>query len=704
MSVVTEQLMLGFRTKIPAILQTEASECGLACVAMVANFHGYRTDLASLRSRHPGSLKGATLSSLIDVAGKLGLATRAVRLDLADLDSLRLPCILHWNFNHFVVLKRVGVRSVTILDPARGERVVPLKEFSDSFTGVALEMWPNENFQPQERTRRVRLRDLLGQVSGLGRSLGQIFLLAFALEIFAIVMPFFMQWVIDGVLLSADRELLTTLAIGFGLLVLVQQSIVAIRAWAILYLNTTLGVQWQANVFTHLLRLPIGYFEKRHLGDVVSRVGSMEVIQHTLTTSFLEAILDGVMTIVTLAMIFIYSPTLAWVSIAAMALYLFARAAFFRPLRNATEEQIVHAARQQSHFFETVRGVRTIKLFHRYAERRASWLTLLVDQINAQVKLQKISLFYRVLNSVLFGLEGVLIIWLGARLVMSSEFSVGMLMAFMAYKMQFGTRVSSLIDRCYEIKMLQLQGERLADVVLTPTEETLDAPRIALSDANGAPPQIEVQNLRFRYGPSEPYVLDGVNVGIRGGESVAIVGPSGCGKTTLMNVMLGLHVPSEGEVRIGGISIDQLGNEAFRGMVGAVTQDDTLFAGSIADNISFFDPRADQEWIERCAQAAAIHMDIVGMPMGYNTFVGDMGSVLSGGQKQRVLLARALYKRPKILFLDEATSSLDLPTEHAVNAAIRELKVTRVIIAHRPNTIESADRVILLENGRAASA
>jgi ATP-binding cassette subfamily B protein RaxB len=287
---------------------------------------------------------------------------------------------------------------------------------------------------------------------------------------------------------------------------------------------------------------------------------------------------------------------------------------------------------------------------------------------------------------------------------MTGEFSVGMLMAFMSYKMQFATRVSSLIDRLYEIKMLQLQGERLADVVLTPPEETPEAPRIVLSDMESTAPDIEVQNLRFRYAPNEPFVLNGVNLGIRAGESVAIVGPSGCGKSTLMNVMLGLHAPTEGEVRIAGISIGQLGHETVRGMVGAVTQDDTLFAGSIADNISFFDPKADQEWIERCASAASIHADVAAMPMGYNTFVGDMGSVLSGGQKQRVLLARALYKRPKILFLDEATSSLDLPTELAVNSAIRERKVTRVIIAHRPHTIESADRVVCLENGRTAPA
>lgn len=693
-----DEISFGLNAKLPQILQTEATECGLACLGMVAGFHGYRTDLATLRRRFQVSLKGSTLAQLIQIANQLELATRPLKLELEDLAQLKLPCILHWDFNHFVVLKEVSAKSVTIHDPAFGVRKLSLDDVSKAFTGVALELWPNPGFKPDVQQQAIKLRSLAGRVTGLARSFGQILLLALALEVFSLVSPFFLQWVIDNVIVSADRDLLTTLAIGFGLLMLMQQAVSAIRSWVIIYLGTTLNVQWRANVFTHLIRLPVQYFEKRHLGDVVSRFGSIDQIQHTLTTSFLEAILDGIMAVATLVLMFVYSPLLGWIAVGAMALYALGRWIWYRPLRTATEEQIIHAAKQQSHFLETVRGVKAIKLFQRQDERRSSWLTLVVDQINADLRTQKLELLYKSLNGVLFGIENILIIWLGARLVMDGNFSVGVLMAFNSYKGQFDSRVSSLIDKFFELNMLRLQGERLADIVLTEPEALQG--RLNVASDTQLEPSIEVSNLRFRYSEHEPFVLDGVNFRIAAGESVAVVGPSGCGKSTLINVMLGILPPVEGDVLIGGVSVKQVGIDALRQMVGTVMQDDVLFAGSIADNISFFDPQADQKWVEECARMAAIAPEIAAMPMGYNTLVGDMGTVLSGGQKQRILLARALYKRPSILFLDEATSHLDVAREHEVNAVVKSLNITRVIVAHRPETIATANRVIVLVDGK----
>lgn len=690
-------LHFGLKTRLPVILQIQATECGLACLGMLASFHGYRADLAGLRQRFQISLKGATLAHLIRIAHQLNLGTRPLKLELTDLGRLKLPCILHWEFNHFVVLKEVGNNSITIHDPAFGVRKLSHSAASAAFTGVALEVWPNANFKQQDIRQAIKLRSLTGRIRGLSRSFGQILMLALSLEVFALVSPFFLQWVIDNVIVSGDRDLLSTLAIGFGLLMLMQQAVSAIRSWVILYMGTTLNIQWRANVFAHLLGLPMQYFEKRHLGDVVSRFSTIDQIQHTLTTSFLEAILDGVMAIVTLTMMFIYSPLLGWIAVGAMTLYALSRWGWYAPLRAATEEQIIHAAKQQSHFFETVRGVKAIKLFQRQDERRSTWLTLLVDQINADVRTQKLQLFYRLLNGVLFGAENVIIIWLGAKMVLDGNFSVGVLMAFNAYKGQFDSRVSSLVDKILEIKMLQVQGERLADIVLSEPEDLMGSHQ---TNADDIAPAIEVRGLRCRYSEQEPYVLDGVDFKITAGESVAIVGPSGCGKTTLMNVLLGILPSSEGDVLIGDVNLKQLGLSTLRQMVGTVLQDDVLFAGSIADNISFFDPHADQQWIVDCAAMAAVAQEITAMPMGYNTLVGDMGTVLSGGQKQRVLLARALYKRPKILFLDEATSHLDIAKEYEVNAAVKALNMTRIIIAHRPETIATASRVIVLVNGK----
>jgi ATP-binding cassette subfamily B protein RaxB len=685
--------------RAPVILQTEAAECGLACLAMVAGAFGLDTDLPTLRQRFSVSLKGVTLADLVRMADELQLNSRALRAELDELAQLQRPCILHWEMNHFVVLVALRRGEALIHDPARGARWLKLEEVSRRFTGVALELQPAPGFQPVAQRRHVTLRQLLGPVTGFRRSLAQILVLALALEFFVLLTPFFMQWVVDGVVVSADRDLLLTLGIGFGLLVLVQVATAAARSWAVLVLSATLNLQWLVNVFAHLMRLPVAWFEKRHAGDIWSRFGSVQQIQKTLTTSFLEAVIDGLLVVLTLAVMLLYSATLSAVALAAVAGYALLRRAFFRPLREDTEEALVFDAKQSSHFLESLRGVQAIKLFNAQADRQSRFASLVVDTMNAQIAIRKLELWFSVLHRLLFGLERVAVIWIGALLVMDQRLSLGMLFAFFAWKETFAARVSALIDKVVELKMLRLQGERLADIVLTPPEQ--DA-------ARGAPPPgeaaagLELRHVSFRYADGEPEVLRDVSLRIEPGESVAIVGPSGCGKTTLLKVMLGLHEPTSGEVLAGGVALSRIGARAWRDQVGVVMQDEPLFSGSIADNICFFSAAPDRQWLQQCARVAAVHDEIEAMPMGYDTLIGDMGAALSGGQKQRILLARALYKRPRILLLDEATSSLDVERERVVNQAVRQLALTRVIVAHRPETIASASRVIALAEGRVA--
>lgn len=697
---LSQSLSFGIGRKLPVMLQVEAAECGQACLAMIAAYHGQVHDMHSLRQKLSPSMKGATLKQLIAMAGQLGLATRPLRLELEALEQLRLPCILHWEFNHFVVLKEVGPRGVVLHDPARGVRKLSLDEVSAAFTGIALELWPQSDFQPGEAKSQVSLRRLLGRVQGFGGVLGHVLALGLALELCMILTPFFLQTVIDKVLVSADLDLLAVLALGFGLLLVAQQVLSLGRSWALMYLGTLLGSQWQINVFNHLVRLPVAYFERRHLGDIISRFGSLKAIQRTLTTSFIEALLDGLMTVVTLALMFIYSPPLAMIAVLAMLLYALARWAWFGPLRRASEDELVRAAKQQSYFLETMRGVRTLKLFAHQEQRATAWSGLLVDEINAGLQPQKLQLLYRAFNGLLFGSVTLLVIWLGAKQVIDGVFSAGMLIAFNAYKDQFNSRVAGLIDKLVDVIMLRLHGERLADIVLETPEPR---PAAILAPAPDRVPRLEVRHLKFRYSDHEPWVLDGVSLVIEPGESVAIVGPSGCGKTTLLNVMLGILPPVEGQVLLDNEPIDASTVDRLRQISATVLQDDVLFAGSIGENISFFASEPDQGWIEQCARLAAVHDDIARMPMGYNTLVGDMGTVLSGGQKQRILLARALYRRPRLLFLDEATSHLDIQREAAVNQALQTLNITRVIVAHRPDTIRTAQRVLVLVDGRIAS-
>ncbi|HYS13330.1 MAG TPA: peptidase domain-containing ABC transporter [Burkholderiaceae bacterium] len=693
---MAQLLSFSGRKATPVIVQTEGAECGLACLTMVAAFHGYDTDLATLRRRHPISLKGATMAHLIQIAAGLELAARPVKVELQDLDGLALPAILHWDFNHFVVLVGVQRGRAVIHDPARGRCEVDLAEVSRHFTGVCLELAPASGFRPRKERQQVAVLDLLGRMNGIKGTVAQILAMAAALELFAVLTPFFMQLVVDEGVVAQDHDLIAVLGVGFLLLALIQVGVTAARAWVVMVLGTTLNMQVVVRLFSHLLQLPMSFFEKRHLGDINSRFESLSVIQRTLTTSFIEAIVDGGMALITVFVMFAYSWRLTLIVGAAAALYAALRCVLFAPLQQAQNEQIAHAARQQSSFLETVRGIQSVKLFNRQLQRGTAHTHLLAANVNAGIRVQRLTILYHALNGLLFGVENIAVIWLGAALVVNGTLSLGMLFAFVAFKQQFTSRIAAFVDKGIDFHMLGLHAERVGDIALTQREPegAVDVfPTLKRAD-------IELRNVGFRYSDFEAPILHNVNLRIEEGESVAIIGPSGCGKTTLLKLILGLLTPTEGEVLIGGVNINRLGTR-YRDLIGAVMQEDELFAGSIAENICFFDLEPDRLRIEACAKLAAIESDIVAMPMGYNTLIGEMGTVLSGGQKQRVLLARALYKQPRVLALDEATSHLDVARERSVNEAVRGLRLTRIIIAHRPETISMAGRVVALRDRRA---
>jgi ATP-binding cassette, subfamily B, bacterial CvaB/MchF/RaxB len=695
-----DKLSLGSKRRLPMLLQIEASECGLACLAMVAHYFGSYTDLSHLRRQFGMSLKGATLKDVIHIADRIGLASRPLRLELSELSNLRLPCVLHWDLNHFVVLKSVSKAGVTIHDPAVGVRKLSTEVLSRHFTGVALELMPTSQFEPAAAPPRVRFSKLLGRVTGVKRSLAHLLILAAVIEVFAMVSPFFLSWVVDHAIVSADRDLLMGLGLGFLLLLVLQTATTAMRGWMVMGLNASLKVQARANLYSHLLNLPVSYFEARHLGDVMSRFGSQETLLQAITSELVEAILDGLMAAITMVIMFMLAPDLAAVVLGGAALYAVLRWTAYTPLREASAEAIVWSARRDSHFLETLRGIRTVKLFNGQEERRAHWLNLLVETVNRQLITDKLRLLFRTANSMLVGVLLIVVVWIGAQHVLDGGFSVGLLLAFIAYKTQFLQRISELVNKTVDLKMLRLHAERLADIALTVPE-----PRGVLahsSDTEVLRASIELRNVSFRYGEQETWILKNINLRIGAGESVAIVGPSGGGKSTLLKLLSGLLQPTSGEILVNGEPINRIGLENYRAMLGVVMQDDQLFSGSIADNICFFSDRPDQQRIEASAKMAAVHDDIAAMPMGYGTLIGDMGTVLSGGQKQRVLVARALYRRPGILLLDEATSHLDVEREKSLNDGLRGTRMTRIVIAHRPETIRASGRIISLVNGKIA--
>lgn len=690
------QLDLGLRRRVHAILQTEASECALACIAMVANHFGYRTTLGELRKEHPISLKGATLEDVASICERLGLVVRGLRLELSELAQLPVPAILHWNLNHFVVLTGVRGDKVRINDPAHGELELPISEVSTRFTGVALELTPGFEFRRKAPPPPLRLRQIVGRVSGLRSSLLQVFCLALVLEGLAIGLPLLTQWITDEVIVAGSHDLLTTLGLAAMVVGVVIAGISALRAWVSLYIGAHFNLQWVANVMTHLLRLPVDFFERRHVGDVVSRFASASTIAHTLTGTTVEIALDGLLALGMLLMMMLYSPWLSGLVVGAVGLYVIVRWARLSAVRLAASGALAKHAKEQTFFLETIRGVRSIKLFNREAERRSAWLTLWVEATNAALVIERFNLLFGGLWGVLSAVERAGILWLGALAVTNHRMSLGMLLAFFTYKEQFTSRVGSFVDRIIEIKMLSVSTERLADIVLGEVEEKA---RPAIKDGLGEL-SLALDKVTFRYAPGERPILSNASLVIRPGECIAIVGASGAGKTTCLKVLLGILKPTQGQVKLAGRPLNHIGLRAYRDLTAAVMQDDHLFAGSIFDNICFHDAKPEEDWTRQCARDAGIDDEIVAMPMGYHTLVGDMGTVLSGGQKQRIMLARALYRRPRILFLDEATSHLDLDNERRISETLATLEMTRVVIAHRPQTIAIADRVLRLHEGR----
>jgi ATP-binding cassette subfamily B protein RaxB len=694
------QTMLNFngRRRLPLILQSEAAECGLACLAMIVCHYGHQIDLNSLRRQHPISLKGATLRSLVQVAANLHLTCRALRFEIVHLHQLRLPAIVHWDMEHFVVLKSVTQKQIVIHDPADGVRCFSLKEASKHLTGIALEVVPAEGFSPKDERVRLPLATFWSGLGGGVQALVQVFVLSITLQILALAAPFYMQIVIDDVVAQGDADLLIVLALGFGVLMVISVIVSMLRSYIILILGSTLEFQMAVRLFRHLIRQPLSYFEKRHIGDVLSRFTSIHPIRDLLAEGLITAVIDGLMAMTTLVMLFMYDIQLTLVALIALALYTVLRLALYRVFRQQSEAVIQEDAKENSIFIETVRAIQSLKLFNRESERENQWLNRYAGVVNAKVKLGKSRICFATMNQIIFGFENIVVIYLAARFTLDGGMTVGMIFAFMSYKSQFTQKAALLVEQVLEFRLLDLHLERLADIALSPVEPGHD--RSLASMGRPLQGRIELRNVCFRYAETEPLTLVDVNIVIEPGQFVTIMGPSGGGKTTLVKIMLGLLEPTSGDILIDGIPLRVLGSRLYREQVGAIMQEDQLLSGSIADNICFFDPTFDEDWMIECAQLAGIHDEIMIMPMAYNSLIGDMGSSLSGGQKQRVLLARALYKQPKILFLDEGTAHLDIDNERHINESLRRLNMTRISVAHRPEITNGADRILRIDPPR----
>ncbi len=671
------------------ILQTEAGEGGLAALAMVAAAHGLHVRLDELRRCFPLLVAGATPAQLIDAADHMGLSARLLQLDMDELSQMSLPSVLHWDLHHFVVLSRVRRGTVTVLDPAVGERRLQMAEVSAHFTGVALELSPTPTLQPRKRPEPLGLRQLFGPVRGLRLQLAQISLVSLLLQATVLLGPLLLQWVVDKVLPAADRDLLTLLGIGFALLLLLQTGLGVLRAATVQHLASRLGLQWMRNVLAHLFHLPAEFFERRPVGHLIGGLEAARSIQRTIGGNCIAVCIDGVMAPATLLLMLLYSWKLALLAVLAVLLHAALRAVTWVDQRDGSRRQLLAQARERRHQREVLRGMRSLKAADKQTQQRSLHDHLVTATTREEGALARLAMGCSGVAQLLRGGECIAAIWLGAALVMDDVLSFGMLIAYLAYKDQFIVRVTALLDAVVQLRLARLQAARVADMVLAAPEPS-EGPHVP---ATITEMRLEVEDLCFRYGSSEPWVLKNCSFSIAAGEAVAIVGVSGSGKTTLVKLLLGLLQPTSGSIRIGGRDLQQVGARQLRALAGVVMQDDQLFSGSIADNISFLEPVLDMPRVEAAARLVQAHEEIVALPMGYHGLIGDSGSALSAGQQQRLLLARALYRHPRLLVLDEATCHLDGDSERQIGATLAQLRLTRLIITHRPQAIGGAGRV-----------
>ncbi|HBL0009418.1 TPA: peptidase domain-containing ABC transporter [Escherichia coli] len=684
-------LDLRWQRRVPVIHQTETAECGLACLAMICGHFGKNIDLIYLRRKFNLSARGATLAGINGIAEQLGMATRALSLELDELRVLKTPCILHWDFSHFVVLVSVKRNRYVLHDPARGIRYISREEMSRYFTGVALEVWPGSEFQSETLQTRISLRSLINSIYGIKRTLAKIFCLSVVIEAINLLMPVGTQLVMDHAIPAGDRGLLTLISAALMFFILLKAATSTLRAWSSLVMSTLINVQWQSGLFDHLLRLPLAFFERRKLGDIQSRFDSLDTLRATFTTSVIGFIMDSIMVVGVYVMMLLYGGYLTWIVLCFTTIYIFIRLVTYGNYRQISEECLVREARAASYFMETLYGIATVKIQGMVGIRGAHWLNMKIDAINSGIKLTRMDLLFGGINTFVTACDQIVILWLGAGLVIDNQMTIGMFVAFSSFRGQFSERVASLTSFLLQLRIMSLHNERIADIALHEKEEK--KPEIEIV-ADMGPISLETNGLSYRYDSQSAPIFSALSLSVAPGESVAITGASGAGKTTLMKVLCGLFEPDSGRVLINGIDIRQIGINNYHRMIACVMQDDRLFSGSIRENICGFAEEMDEEWMVECARASHIHDVIMNMPMGYETLIGELGEGLSGGQKQRIFIARALYRKPGILFMDEATSALDSESEHFVNVAIKNMNITRVIIAHRETTLRTVDRVI----------
>ena len=676
--------------RVPLILQSRRTECGLAALTMIANHLGHDFDLATLRSRFGN--EPPDLRSMLSIANSLGLIGRPLRLGIADMRQLRLPAALHWEFDHFVVVTRVDRRRIVIHDPAAGRRVLDWAQFGSAFTGVAVEFTRAPEFAGTSARQLPSLRGLVKSFRGLPRYLFIMLFLLIATQLLSLAPPVATQLLIDEVVLGQDRAWLHRVIVGVALIMLAAVLVDTLRRRIALFTGMRLATDATTLIIRHLLRLPAATVGRRSTGDLVSRVDSMQPLRVALTDTSLRLVVQSTVVLATLTLMFVYSGLLTAISLGAVLLIALLHVALLPRSRALNTEQVVASARAGNSLIESLRAFPAVSAMGMGAQRLAHWQHGFALAINAETRKQQLAVITGAGQGVITVLDYALFLAVGIGGVLDREFTLGVLFAFLGLRGTLMTATVELLGAGRQLYLARTHVERVAEVIAEAPEA--EAPRHALRQPLSG--RIDCDEIEFRH-PGGPPILGGFSVAIDAGESIVIRGPSGSGKTTLLRLLAGSLEPSRGRLRYDGMDARLWDRGALRRQFGIVLQSDRLFEGSIADNISGFEPDADIGRLREAAELAAIWDDIQNLPMAVYTPLGGADSGLSGGQVQRLLLARAIYRRPRVLFLDEATSQLDHATERRVIDNLGTLDVTTISIAHRSNALAAAKRFIDLD-------
>ena len=686
---------VGRSREIPYISQLEWSDCGAACLAMVLHFHGKEVELADVRTTLSVGRDGVTARAIAEGATRFGLIARGVRADLDQLAVLPRGTILHWEFNHFVVFDRLARGKAIIVDPAVGRREIELEELGRKYTGVAIQLAPNEEFT-KLKSNNPAARPYLRELFAEGRLMWRVIACSLVLRSIGLVIPLMTGMIVDRVVPRSDYTMLIVTISAIGGLVLFQAIGSLIRSNLLIHLRTVLDARMTLGFLDHMVALPIGFFQKRSVGDLLLRVGSNSQMREIVTSQTLSAIIDGVFVLLYALVILWTNATLGLVAILMAllppAVYLAARK---RNMRLTTED-LQAQAKSQSYLGQLLGGMETLKTAGAESGAVERWSGLYAEVMNVSVQKGRLNAKIDALRGSISQLAPMIVMAIGAHAVMKGEMTVGTMLAMTSVAMSLFGPLAELIEGLLNMQLLSGYAARVQDVMKTPIEqdrETVAQPPRLRGD-------IALKGVGFRYSSDRPAVLANIDLQIQAGAKVALVGPSGSGKSTLLNLLAGTFVPTTGRVSYDGTDLHTMDLKAVRQQIGIVPQNPFIFGSSVRENIAITAPDASLERIRFAAGMAALHDDIVAMPLGYDTPISDGGSSLSGGQRQRIAIARACLREPRVLLFDEATSALDTTTEAKIVSNVRRLGCTQITVAHRLSTVQNYDLIVVMDQGR----